>query len=145
MGFTGVAAENLAVTWKDCGAKHGTLNEQITSGGFTIKLNAPLGISETYTGDVCVAKTFKLPLGLGSVSWAGLDCPVAAGTVTASFGFTTSSVIPAALATADIDVSATEQNGETALCISAHLERESVTDSEGDCSGSACSTVCECA
>merc|ERR1712085_6923 len=98
----GVAADNLAVTWTDCGAKHGTVtdvepkeiaigstgtmtgtgtfDEQLTSGGFTIKLNAPLGISETYTGDVCVAKTFKLPLGLGSVSWA-------AGAITASFGF----------------------------------------------------------
>merc|ERR1712160_121379 len=81
--------------------------------------------------------------GLGTVSWGGLDCPVAAGAITQSIGFATSSIVPAALAKADISTTALDQNGKKAVCVTAHLAREFST--EGDCTGSACSKVCECA
>merc|ERR1712166_327573 len=165
---TGAAAGGkLAITWEDCGDADthghitdlqpseieigttgtmtgtGTIDEALTDGTFTIQMTASLGIKETFTGKACEAKTFKLPLGLGTVSWGGLDCPVAAGAITQSIGFTTSSIVPAALAKADISASAMDQDGNKAICVTAHLAREFST--EGDCSGSACEKVCECA
>merc|ERR1719213_621965 len=143
------AGGKLAVTWQDCGddATHGkitdlqpseitigedgtltgtgTIDEELTDGSFTIKMTASLGISETYTGKACEAKTFKLPLNIGTVTWGGLDCPVAAGTLTQKVGFTTASVVPATLVKADIVATAVDQNNEKAACISAHLQRES--------------------
>ncbi len=85
---------------------------------------ASLGIKATSTGNVCEAKTSYLPLNLGSVSWAGMDCPVAAGPVTSGGAFTTASVIPTGHATADIAVTALGQNGEQALCLNSHLAKE---------------------
>jgi len=167
--FAGAAAggDKLAITWEDCGDANthakitdvepteitigstgdltgtGTIDEEVTDGSFTIKMTASLGIKVTFTGNICEAKTFNLPLNLGSVSWAGMDCPVAAGPVTAGVAFTTASVIPAGLATADIAVSGLDQNGEPALCISAHLAKEFLT--EADCTGAACPDICTCA
>merc|ERR1711862_801315 len=143
------AGGKLAVTWEDCGdsATHGhitdlqpteitigedgtltgtgTIDEELTDGAFTIKLTASLGISETYTGKACEAKTFDLPLGIGSVSWLGLACPVAAGSITHNIGFETKSIIPSSLAKVDIAASATDQNGADALCVNAHLQKQS--------------------
>merc|ERR1719213_1089314 len=100
------AGGKLAVTWEDCGdaTTHGhitdlqpteitigqdgtltgtgTIDEKLTDGSFTIKVTADLGIKETYTGKACEAKTFNLPLNLGTVSWGGLACPVAPGKLT---------------------------------------------------------------
>ena len=139
----------MDVTWTDCGdsSTHGritdlqptqitigqdgtligtgTLDEELTGGTFTMKLSASLGIKETYTGKACEAKTFKLPLNLGTVSWGGLDCPVAAGPVTNKISFTLSSLVPPSLATADIQASALDMNGEPALCVTSHLQRAS--------------------
>merc|ERR1712224_695871 len=114
----GVAADaatggTLAVTWEDCGdaSTHGritdlqptqitigqdgtltgtgTIDEKLTDGSFTMKVTAGLGIKETYTGKACEAKTFNLPLNIGTVSWGGLDCPVSPGTLTQKVGFST--------------------------------------------------------
>merc|ERR1712232_1545730 len=120
----------------------GTIDEELTDGSFTIQLTASLGIKETYTGKACEAKTFNLPLGIGSVSWGGLDCPVAAGTITQKVGFTTAAAVPASLAKVDVAASAVDQNGDKAICVSAHLEREV---NGVDCSGATCSKVCACA
>merc|ERR1712032_1673638 len=101
----------------------GTIDEALTDGSFTIQM---IGIQETFTGKACEAKTFNLPLNLGTVSWGGLDCPVAAGSITQSIGFTTSSAVPAALAQADISATALDQDGNKAICVTAHLAREEV-------------------
>merc|ERR1711877_42116 len=109
------AGGKLAVTWEDCGdaSTHGkitdlqpteitigedgtltgtgTIDEELTDGSFTIELTASLGIKETYTGKACEAKTFNLPLNLGTVSWGGLDCPVSPGKLTQTVAFTTKS------------------------------------------------------
>ena len=47
----------------------GTIDEQVTGGSFTIKMAVSLGIKVIFTGNVYEAKTFNLPLTLGSVSW----------------------------------------------------------------------------
>merc|ERR1712012_705724 len=52
-------------------------------------------------------------------------------------------IIPAALAKADVSASAVDQNGDKAICVTAHLQKESADD-QGDCSGAACESICEC-
>merc|ERR1711964_744144 len=96
----------IGLTWQDCGdsSTHGkvtdlqpttfspgddvsikgtgTLDTTITGGSFEIKMDAAGLIHEDWKGDVCEAKQFSLPLGLGTVSWGGMSCPVPAGTLT---------------------------------------------------------------
>ena len=66
-----------------------------------------------------------MPFNLGTVTWGGLDCPFSPGTIVQKVGFTTATVVPAALSFAKIDVSATalDQNGEKAVRV--HLQKES--------------------
>lgn len=142
------AGGTMQITWEDCGdssthghitdvspseitigtpaslISSGTIDEALTDGAFSLNVKAALGIDKTFTGSACEAKTFTLPLGLGSASWEGLDCPVAAGAISASVGVSLSAAIPASLAKADVAVSATDQNGDKAICVTAHLTRE---------------------
>merc|ERR1712232_375385 len=59
--------------------------------------------------------------------------------LTQKVGFTTASVVPAALAKADIQATAVDQNGEKAACISAHLQRESVAELTVEVEDNTCS------
>merc|ERR1712228_888131 len=97
----------LKITWNDCGdaSTHakvtglqpdtitmgktntvtgsGTCDEAVTGGSF--KITAKAGpITQNYSGDICQAKQFNLPLGLGSVKWDGMTCPIAKAQVSAS-------------------------------------------------------------
>merc|ERR1712070_432643 len=85
-----------------------------TGGSFTI--TAKVGpLSPTYSGEVCTAKTFDLPLGAGSVSWDGVKCPVAVGAVDVAVDVSLASAIPASLAKATITAKAT---GGNLICMS---------------------------
>merc|ERR1712137_1141260 len=90
----------------------------------TLKATASLGIKETYTGKICEAAEFQLPLGIGSLSWAGMACPVAVGPNTVGTGVKLASALPATLAQADVSMTAVDQDGEQALCVNIHLNRE---------------------
>merc|ERR1712150_114478 len=81
-------------------------------------------MGETYTGKICEAAEFQLPLGIGSLSWAGMACPVAAGPNTVGTGVKLASALPATLAQADVSMTAVDQDGEQALCVNIHLNRE---------------------
>jgi len=142
-----VASGNLVLTWDDCGdaSTHGHVDDvqptdivigqdnaltatgstdkTISSGSFTMKLSGSLGIQETYNGNVCDAAEFNMPLGLGTISWAGMACPVAAGPATVGLGVKLASALPDTLATADLDLTAVDQDGEPALCVNNHLNR----------------------
>merc|ERR1712000_80072 len=103
----------------------GTVDEGVSGGTFKIVMKASI-ISQTWTGDICTAKTFTLPLGMGTVTWQGMKCPVSAGTLSVPIGFSMSSSIPASLATADVSATATATNGDKLLCMSVHLAKESI-------------------
>merc|ERR1712137_1500276 len=77
-----------------------------------------------YTGKICEAAEFQLPLGIGSLSWAGMACPVAVGPATVGLGVKMASALPATLAKADVSLTAVDQDGEQALCVNTHLQRE---------------------
>merc|ERR1712130_905345 len=152
-----------ALTWEDCGdaSTHGhtvdvqpteivigqdttitgtgSTDKAISSGSFTLKMGVSLGIKETYTGKICEAAEFKMPLGIGTLSWAGMACPVAVGPATIGVGVKMASALPAALAKADVSMTGVDQDGEPALCVNTHLTREAmVSESVGatKCPGS---------
>lgn len=154
------AGGKLALTWEDCGdaTTHGktddlqpseivigqdtqivgtgSTDKAISSGSFTMQLSASMGIKETYTGEICEAKEFKMPLGIGTVSWAGMDCPVAVGPSTVKVGVHMASILPARLAKADLALTALDQDGEQAVCVNTHLVKEQTdVDVEFGCSG----------
>jgi len=136
-----VKGGTLKITWSDCGDStyhgkvkslspdtlaigqkttitgSGTTDEQVTGGSFTI--TAKVGpLSPTYSGEVCTAKTFNLPLGAGSVSWDGVKCPVAVGAVDVAVDVSLASAIPASLAKATITAKATDASGGNLICMS---------------------------
>jgi cathepsin F len=148
---------NLA--WKDCGGgtQHGTVqslspssltlgekttvtgtgtvDEAVASGTFAIDIKAGI-ITKSFSGDLCTAETFDLPLDMGSIVWDGMACPLAAGTATLSTDITLSSSIPSSLASgAVITIQATDSAGAKLVCLevdtsSAQLASEPVEEAE---------------
>merc|ERR1712232_995743 len=130
----------LKITWSDCGdsSTHakvtgvkpdtitmgqstkitgsGTVDEQVTGGSFEISAKAG-PITQKYSGDLCQAKTFNLPLGLGSVKWDGMKCPVAKGSADVPMDIQLSGAIPAGLAKAKISATAKTSSGDKLLCL----------------------------
>merc|ERR1712061_365968 len=94
----------------------GNLDKAESAGSGAIKVKAG-PISENYELDLCSGKTINLPLGLGSVFWAGLTCPVAPGAVSIGVDIKLSSVIPAGVAKATIDVTGTSDTGDNLVCL----------------------------
>merc|ERR1712232_305277 len=92
------------------------LDKAETAGSGAIKVKAG-PISENYDLDLCSGKTINLPLGLGSVVWTGLACPVVVGSVSLGVDIRLSSVIPAGFAKATIDVTGTSDTGDNLVCL----------------------------
>merc|ERR1712157_440068 len=141
-----VEASTLAVTWEDCGATHahvedlqpssittggtttlvgtGVSDEDVTSAKFTAEVKA-LGVkiascsSDATTDIVC-----KLPAGAGEITVKAVEFPLKAGKVDIPVDVTTSALIPASLAKVDVHIEATEQNGESVICLDVHTKKE---------------------
>merc|ERR1712166_814808 len=152
-----VKGATLAVTWSDCGAKHatvtnmqptsvetgttetiigsGTVDEEVTSTQFTATVSA-LGTQLTScSGDATQDIVCKLPMGVGKITVKALDFPIAAGSVSIPVSIETSSLIPASLANVDAHVAATDQNGESLICLDVHTAKaeEEVAAVNGAC------------
>merc|ERR1711907_930467 len=111
---------SLAPTLLPIGAKttitgSGNVDEQVTSGAFTI--TAKFGVTEHYSGDVCSSKVIKLPLGVGTITWEGLKCPVAKGDVSVAVDVPLSRLIPARLAKGTIEIKAAGASKENLICL----------------------------
>lgn len=113
--ITGLSPDTLKIGQKTTVTGSGNVDEQVTGGSFTI--TAKYGITEHYAGDVCAPKTFHLPLGLGTITWDGLKCPVAKGSVNVGVDVQLSSLIPAKLAKGTIEIKATGASKENLLCM----------------------------
>lgn len=132
----------LKLTWSDCGdaSTHakvtgltpdtitlgqmttvsgtGTLDEAVTGGTFAIDVKAGGGIiHQKFDGDTCQDKTFKLPMGVGSVKWHAMACPLAKGSTGVKMDITLSASIPASLARAAIQATAKTSTGDKLLCM----------------------------
>jgi len=149
------ASGTMSVTWADCGdsSTHakvndlqpssiaigtastltgtGTVDKDVSGGEFKLNMKASF-IKKTWTGDICQPKTFSIPLGLGTVKWDGMKCPVAKGQANVPIDVQLSSSIPASMATADISGSATTSNGDKLLCMNVHLKKASENEGELD-------------
>merc|ERR1712226_1717877 len=141
-------AGSLAVTWEDCGAKHatvtdlqpssistgatetitgtGTVDEDVTSAHFTATVKAAGVKLTSCEGDATSDITCKLPLGAGSIVVKKVAYPLAAGTVKIPVDVTTSSLIPPSLAKVDVEIRATEQNGEDVICLDVRTAKQEV-------------------
>jgi hypothetical protein len=90
-------------------------------------------IDSHFTGKNCEAKDFTLPLGLGTLSWDGINCPLAAAdSVKIGFHTKLASSLPAALATSDIHLGANDQDGESVLCVDLHLAKQKTLSKHED-------------
>jgi len=133
-----VVEADLKLSWKDCGAAHGkvtgvspdvlplgktttttaafTVDEQVPGGTFEIDLKASI-ISQTFTGDLCTNKPFNLPLGTGTITWKGFQCPVAAGPFSAALDIQLSSSLPPPLQEVQMTIKATASNKDDMVCL----------------------------
>jgi len=96
----------------------GTVNEQVTEGGFDI--TAKFGpVAQYYFGDLCSQKVFHLPAFLGTITWDGLKCPVAQGSASVGVDVQLSSIIPTKLAKGEIQIKAAETRGrkDNLICL----------------------------
>merc|ERR1712028_171378 len=141
----GVEGGVVTITWEDCGdsSTHGKVTDlQPTSfnigddftmtgtGSFNIHVEAAGIIKKDFAGSICEAKVFKLPLGLGKVTWGGMSCPVAAGTLSVPIGLQLSSSVPAALANGKVAAVASTAAGLDLLCVNAQLHKQSSANGE---------------
>jgi len=153
----------LAVTFEDCGAKHahvddlqprsihtgatetvtgtGTSDETVTSAHFTATVSA-LGTKLTdCSGDGTKDIVCNLPMGVGSITVKALSFPLAAGKISIPVEVKTSSIIPASLANVDVHVEATEQNGESVVCLDVHTAQTLEAEVTGACSSDEASAL----
>merc|ERR1711865_496632 len=84
------------------------------------------GGSLSLTWKDCDKKDFKLPLGLGTLSWDGISCPLAAASgVKIGFHTKLASSLPPALATSTIHLDSEDQDNEQVLCVDLKLAAQS--------------------
>jgi hypothetical protein len=113
---TGLVPDSLTLGQKTTATGSGTVDEAVTGGAFEIHMKAGI-ISKSWTGDMCSAKTFTLPLGAGTITWDGMKCPLAAGSTSVGTDITMSSALPSSLAKATIQITATATSGDKLLCL----------------------------
>merc|ERR1711970_1653044 len=151
-----VSGGQLALTWTDCGdastighisdvepkvltlgetttiKSAGVIDQAATDGTFSMQVTAGGGlIKQTYTGDLCEEKVFKMPLGIGQFTWAGLDCPLAAGAISVNTDVKLAAIMPAGAATADLALTASDSDGNSAICLNMHMQKAVESEVQG--------------
>merc|ERR1712203_307519 len=76
------------------------------------------------SGDATTDIVCKLPAGAGEITVKAVAFPLKAGKVDIPVDVTTSALIPASLAKVDVHIEATEQNGESVICLDVHTKKE---------------------
>merc|ERR1712226_1735972 len=80
-----------------------------------------------------------LPLGAGTITVKALQFPLKQVDVKMS------SIIPPSLATTDTHIAATEQNGDSVICLDVHTAKQELAAADRpDCSSASCQANCEC-
>merc|ERR1719326_1063958 len=143
--LTTAEAAILAVTWSDCGAKHGVVNdlqpttihtgatetltgsgvsdEDVTSAQFTATLSALGTKLADCSGDATTDIVCNLPMGVGKITVKALTFPIAKGTVSIPVEVQTSRFLPASLASVDVHIAAEDQNDESVICLDVHTAK----------------------
>jgi len=135
----------IKLTWADCGggSTHGTIkdvepttistgedqtvtgtgsvDEDVAGGTFKFTVKAGWFTVLSESGDICKPKTMDIKamgMSLGTVSWEGMKCPLAKGTMSVPMTIHLSSSIPSSLARTTMDATAVATNGDKLLCMS---------------------------
>jgi len=114
---TGVTPSELTLGQKTTLTGSGNSDIAITGGTYTVKMVADGITLLTHSGNFCEPDTISLPLGTGTIVWAGESCPVAEGPNTLSMDVTLSTALPASLATATITLTGTATSGDSLVCV----------------------------
>lgn len=115
--ITSLSPATLTLGTKTTVAGKGTVDETIPAATYKVVAKA-LGVTVfSHTGDACKPDTIKLPAGAGEIDFKGFACPLSSGSVELDLDITLSSSIPASLARATIDLTATASSGDKALCV----------------------------
>jgi len=153
-------AATLAVTWSDCGAKHaavdglsptsiktggsgttltgtGISDEDVSAATFTATVKAAGVKVASCSGDATSDIVCKLPAGVGTITIPAVSFPLKAGRVNIPVAVKVSSLIPASLATTDTHIEATDQNGESVICLDVGTKKAAEMEAEKSCSGTA--------
>jgi cathepsin B len=145
-GLATAEAGTLAVTWKDCGAKHatvtdvspstietgttttltgtGTADEDVTSAHFKATVSALGAQLTSCEGDATSDIVCTLPMGVGTITVKAVSYPLKAGTVKIPVETSLAASIPPSLASVDVHIAATEQNGEDVICLDVHTDQQ---------------------
>merc|ERR1711862_1031621 len=92
----------------------GDLDKDVSGGTYDMELKAGGGLIDShFTGNNCEPKSFDLPLGIGSLAWDGISCPLSAGSgVKIGFHSKLAASLPAAVATSDISIRAVDRTAK---------------------------------
>lgn len=136
-----VHGAKLKITWEDCGSKHskitkleptvittgtpttltwtGTVDEEVTSAQFTATVKEGFLTIATCKGDATQDIVCKFPFGAGSITVKKMPFPIAKGQVSIEVDVDTTAALPVALERVKIHVAATDQSGESVVCLDA--------------------------
>merc|ERR1711964_233934 len=131
----------LEVTWSDCGdaSAHGhvsalepptittgevttlsgtgSVDMDVAGGSFHLVMKAGVIKLLDHTGDICSADHIDLPLGVGSIDWKGLNCPVSSGAVTVDMDMNLSEKVPSMLLTTSSELTISSSSGDELICV----------------------------
>jgi hypothetical protein len=101
----------------------GTVDEDVTSAHFSAVVKALGTTLSSCSGDATTDIVCKLPAGAGEITVKAVDYPLSTGKVTIPVDVKTSFLVPASLAAVDVHIEATEQNGESVICLDVHTKK----------------------
>jgi len=131
---SGLTPDSIALGAKTTVTGSGTLTGSAVPGGtFEIDLKASI-ISQKFTGDLCSAKSFPLPLGTGTIAWDGIKCPVNPGAVDIPVDVTLSASLPAPLQNVQLTISGADASAKKLLCMQINTS-PAMMDGERDFTG----------
>merc|ERR1712137_1278242 len=122
----------------------GDLSEDVTGASFDTTIKASGVTVASCNGDASKDVVCKLPLGVGAITLKATTFRLKAGTVKINTEVQLSALVPASLASTDIHIEGTADNGDKLVCLDLHTQKQAML-AAGDCSSAACPDVCTCA
>jgi hypothetical protein len=103
----------------------GSVDESVTAASASVTVRAGFFHKTVKFDDACAARTISTPL--GSLTFQGITCPLAAGPLSVNTDIELSGAIPSFLARASINLKVTAANGDELVCMDVQTEPASET------------------
>jgi len=114
--FTSLSPTTVTLGTKTPLKGKGTVDEEIQGASYEVEAKALFITVFKHTGNACKAESIKLPAGAGTIDMRGFQCPLARGDVELDLDLSLAGSIPSSLARLTIDLKATTNTGDKALC-----------------------------